>query len=205
LAATIGLVVAYGAGAIALGTTPDASDDGPAVALWFRENGGHVRLWLWFGTIALVLFAVFAAFVRARLPEVYRDVFFVGAIGLVAETAVVSWIWGGLAWHAETLQPTTARTLLDVASYWGPVLTSATILMLAPVTLLALRAEAGLPRWLGYVTGIALVEQVVETVTIFGDRGFTAPGGPMNLMLGAGLTVIAFVSIGVVVARTMPS
>jgi hypothetical protein len=55
------------------------------------------------------------------------------------------------------------------------------------------------------VTGIALVEQVVETVTIFGDRGFTAPGGPMNLMLGAGLTVIAFVSIGVVVARTMPS
>lgn len=202
LSSTIGFAVVFIAGGLALGTTPDASDDGAAVAAWFRDNGGHVRLWLWLSTLSLPLFAVFAAFVRARLPALYRDVFFAGAIALVAETAVQGWIWAGLAWHAERLEPATARTLLDVASFWGPVLTGTTVLMLAPITIVALRAEAGLPRWLGYVTGVALVEQLVETITIFGDKGFIAPGGPMNLLLGAGLTVIALVAVGIVVART---
>jgi hypothetical protein len=109
----------------------------------------------------------------------------------------------GLSWHADRLDPATARTLLDVASFWGPVLTGTTILMLAPITALAWRGQAGLPRWLAVVTGVAALEQLVETVTIFGDRGFTAPGGPMNLLLGAGLVLIAFVSLGIATARSM--
>jgi hypothetical protein len=48
-----------------------------------------------------------------------------------------------------------------------------------------------------------VVEQLVETVTVFGRKGFTAPGGPMNLLLGAGLFLIAIVCIGVAVARSM--
>ena len=44
--------------------------------------------------------------------------------------------------------------------------------MIAPVTLLALRRRAGLPRWLGVVGAIACTEQAVETVTIFGSTGF---------------------------------
>jgi hypothetical protein len=73
-------------------------------------------------------------------------------------------------------------------------------MMLAPVVVLAFRGEAGLPRWLGWLAGIALAEQIVESITIFGTRGFTAPGGPMNLELGAALTTIALLAIGVVVA-----
>lgn len=202
LAVTIGFTASFVASTAALGTTPDAKDDGAAVAAWFRDNGGHVRLWLWLGTLSVMLFAVFAGLVRARLPEVYRDVFFIGAITLIAESAIQGWIWAGLAWHADALQPATARTLLDVASFWGPVLTGTTVLMLGPVTLLALRGEAGLPRWLGYVTGVAFVEQLIETITIFGKTGFIAPGGPMNLVVGAGLSIIAFVCIGVALART---
>jgi hypothetical protein len=72
---------------------------------------------------------------------------------------------------------------------------------LVPVALLALQGEAGLPRWLGVVAGVAAIEQVVETITIFGRTGFIAPGGPMNLALGAYLTTIAFVCIGVAIAR----
>ena len=45
--------------------------------------------------------------------------FFFGAIALAAETAVQSWILGGLSWHADRLDPATARTLLDIASFWG--------------------------------------------------------------------------------------
>jgi hypothetical protein len=84
--------------------------------------------------------------------------------------------------------PTTARALLDVAVFWGPVLTGATTTMIAPVTLLALLGRARLPRWLGIVGVIAFAEQAVETVTVFGSAGFTEPGGAMNLQLGAGLT-----------------
>lgn len=42
---------------------------------------------------------------------------------------------------------------------------------------------------------VAFGEQAVETITIFGSTGFTEPGGPMNVMLGAGLVaawLIAF-------------
>jgi hypothetical protein len=31
--------------------------------------------------------------------------------------------------------------------------------------------------------------ELIETVTIFGSTGFTEPGGPMNLQLGAGLVM----------------
>jgi hypothetical protein len=42
---------------------------------------------------------------------------------------------------------------------------------------------------------IAFVEQAAETVTVFGTHGFIAPGGAMNLALGAGLTAIWFVAL----------
>jgi hypothetical protein len=73
--------------------------------------------------------------------------------------------------------------------------------MLAPVTILAIRGAGGLPRWVGVVAGVALIEQLIETITIFGRDGFTAPGGPMNVYLGAGLTAVALVTLGVGVSR----
>jgi hypothetical protein len=200
--AIVATLVAYVGSAVALGSTPSATASGASVAAWFRLNATHVHWWLWFQTAWLVAFSVIAVHIRARLPELYRDVFFIGAIALVAETAVQGWIWAGLAWHASALGPATARTVLDVASYWGPVLISATVLMLAPIALLALRRQAGLPAWLGVVTGIALVEQLVETITIFGSRGFTAPGGPMNLLLGPTLTILGLGSMAIVTALT---
>jgi hypothetical protein len=44
--------------------------------------------------------------------------------------------------------------------------------MLAPLVLLAVHGK--LPRWLGILQAVALVEQLVETVTVFGHTGFTA-------------------------------
>jgi apolipoprotein N-acyltransferase len=201
LSATVGFGVLYLAATIALGSTPGAGDDGQTVAGWFRDHDGRVRAWLLLLTLSAPLFATFAALVRERLPAPHRDVFFFGAVAFAAETAIQGWLWGGLAWHPNDLQPATARTLLDVASFWGPVLTSTTVTMLAPVALLGLRGEAGFPRWLGAVAAIAVAEQLIETVTIFGRHGFIAPGGPMNIYLGAGLVAIALLSLGIALAR----
>jgi hypothetical protein len=121
------------------------------------------------------------------LETSHRDVFLIGAVVFVTTYAVQAWTWGGLALHADRLEAPTARTVLDVALFWGPVLTGATTTMIAPVTLLALRGQE-LPRWLGVLGAIAFAEQAVETITIFGSSGFTEPGGAMNLQLGAGLT-----------------
>ena len=200
LGAILGFVVFYLIATIALGSTPETTATGVDVVRWFRTNGHHVRVWLWFSTFALVFFGVYAAQVRRALPAPHRDAFFAGAITLIAVSSVQGWIWAGLALHPQRLQPATARLALDIASFWGPVLICATILMLAPVAVLAFRGEAGLPRWLGWLVGVALAEQIIESITIFGHRGFTAPGGPMNLVLGALLTTIALLAVGVVVA-----
>ena len=69
--------------------------------------------------------------------------------------------------------------------------------MMAAPTWLALRGEAGLPRWLGVVGFVACAEQLVETISIFGSSGFTEPGGAMNLQLGAALVGIWLVAFGV--------
>jgi hypothetical protein len=203
-ASTIGLAALYVAAAASLGTTPKPTDGGAAVVAWFRHNGGHVHLWLLFTTFALVFLAVYAAMIRSYLPSPHGDIFFVGAIALIAETAVQGWIWAGLSLHANALEPATARTLLDVAIYWGPLLTGATITMLVPVSVLAFQRRAGLPPWLGVVSLVAALEQAIETITIFGSRGFTAPGGPMNLVLGGGLVTIALISLGLVTGRSIP-
>jgi hypothetical protein len=201
LQTTIAFGLIYAAAALVLGQTPAPGDDGQTVASWFRDHGDQVRLWMWLLVFGLPLFATFAALVRAELPSPYGDVFFFGAVALAAVTGVQGWFWLGMSWHAGHLQPATARTLLDVASFWGPVLTSATVTMLAPVTILAIRGAGGLPRWVGVVAGVALIEQLIETITIFGRDGFTAPGGPMNVYLGAGLTAVALVTLGVGVSR----
>jgi hypothetical protein len=201
LTSTIGFALLYLGATLVLGTPPVADDNGSVVLRWFTDNAGHVRTWAWLLTLSAPLFALYAAFVRQHLPIGLRDLWLIGVVAFIAESAVQSWIWLALAFHVGQFRPDTARTLLDVAGYWGPVLTSTTVMMLTPVVFAALGPERLLPRWLGYLAGIAVVEQLVETLTIFGKRGFMAPGGPMNLLLGAGLVAVALVALGVVVAR----
>jgi hypothetical protein len=200
LGAILGFAVFYVIATLALGSPPETTAGGAQVVRWFRTNGHDVRVWLWFSTFALVFFGVYAAQVRRALPAPHRDLFFAGAVTLIAVTSVQGWIWAGLALHPKRLQPSTARLALDIASYWGPVLIAATIMMLSPVVVLAFQGRPRLPRWLGWLAAIALAEQIVESITIFGTHGFAAPGGPMNLVLGALLTTVALLALGVVIA-----
>jgi hypothetical protein len=87
--------------------------------------------------------------------------------------------------------------VLDVAIFFGPVLTGSTTTMMAPVTLLGLLGQARIPRWLGVLGLVAFLEQAIETITIFGSSGFTQPGGAMNMQLGATLTLGWLVAFGI--------
>jgi hypothetical protein len=105
----------------------------------------------------LPAFGAFAALLRPRLPAPWGDLFFFGALAFVIQTAVQVWIWSGLAFRPETLEPETARTLLDVASFWRPVLTAATIMMLGAIVAATLsRRDAALPRWVGFLAAAGL-------------------------------------------------
>jgi hypothetical protein len=196
VAATVAYIVLVVAGLAALGTVPAASETGPQLVAWLREHRSAVQWSIWAFTVGTPALAVMLALECRLIPSPYCDVFFIGGIAILVATAVQSWFLAGLALHADQLEPATARALLDVAVFFGPVLTGATTTMMAPVTLLALRGKAGLPMWLGMLGAVAFVEQSIETVTIFGSTGFTQPGGAMNLQLGAGLTVAWIIAFG---------
>jgi hypothetical protein len=195
-------VVLFFAGSAVLGTPPTGGASGQDVVSWFATNTWQVRAAVWLWTLQAVVWATAIALARNRLPAPHRDVFFVGGITLSAEAAVSTWFWAGLSWHATDLRPETARALLDVTSFWGPVLTGSTLAMTIPVASLSLGKRPVLPRWLGAVGALALVEQLIESVaTIFGQSGFTEPGGAMNLELGAALVSIWFICLAVSLGR----
>lgn len=196
LAATIAYALLMtGVAGVAFGSLPAATETGAELVAWFRANSVSARVGVWAFTVALPAFAVIAALTRRRLPAPHRDVFFLGASVYAASIAVWTWTWGGLALHADRLDPAMARTVLDVACFFGPVLTGATTTMMAPVTILAFRGDV-VPRWLGVLGLVAFLEQSIETVTIFGSTGFIQPGGAMNMQLGGTLTLAWIVGVG---------
>ncbi len=90
-----------------------------------------------------------------------------------------------------------------MASFWGPVLTGATTTMIGAITVLGVRSGVLIPRWLFLLGLVAFAGQAVETITVFGTSGFIAPGGGMNLLLGAGLTAAWFVGLVVWAAQRL--
>jgi len=178
----------YLVGALALGAPPAASDRPQKVALWLREHQDEVRTYAWTAALGTLAFAVLAGVIRGLLPAPARDVFLLGAAAFISETAVQAWCWGALALHPGSARPASARLVLDIARFWGPLLTGATMTMIGAVTALGFGKRPLIPHWLTLLGVVAFIEQGIETITVFGRHGFIAPGGPMNALLGAALT-----------------
>src|SRR5215469_10330272 len=139
VAATVVYIVLVVADNAALGTVPAASETGPQLVAWFREHHSAVQWSVWAFTVLTPAFAIMLVLERRLIPSPYCDVFFIGGIAILITNAVQEWFLAGLALHADQLEPVMARAILDVAVFFGPVLTGATTTMMAPVTLLALR------------------------------------------------------------------
>jgi len=83
-----------------------------------------------------------------------------------------------MAGDPGSLDPATVRLAFSVVSFWGPVLTGATMAMIGAVTALGLRSPSTIPRWLTILGVVAFVEQAhalgLKGCTVF--RAGTARG-----------------------------
>jgi hypothetical protein len=201
LLAAIGGALLYLAGAIALGSAPGIDDSSAQVAAFLGDHADGVRTYAWTAALGTLAIAIFAGIVAGLLPSPSREIFLIGAAAFVVENAIQAWLWGAMALRPLTTDPATLRTLLDTAIFWGPVLTGATTTMIGAVTVLGLRSQPLIPRWLTALGAVAFIEQAIETITIFGTGGFIAPGGAMNVELGAGLTLIWLIGLTVWAVR----
>lgn len=191
-------------GLFLLPTAPDVDATGQELVAHLDEHSGAIRVVIWLVTLALLAFVPLAAAIREHLVGIGRDVTLIGATSVAILTTVWTWTNAGLALHADTLDPGVARTFTDVAAYYGPTLTAMVILFAAPVGWAAWHRQGGLPRWLAWVTLVLVVEQLIETTTTLATSGFLAPGGPMNLEVGAGLFLLWVVAAGAAVSPRTP-
>ena len=168
---------------------------------YYRDHADAVRAGTWLATWALVPFVILMAHARSFLSGLCRDVMLIGAAMFGAVGMVWTWFNAGLALHAATLDPHVARTLVDISRYFGPTLTVADVLLAGAVGVAAWRGDGGLPRWLAYFSAVFVLEQGIETITIFGKSGFISPGGDMNFQLGAGLLFVWAIALGAATSR----
>jgi len=182
---------------VALGSAfPTINSSGEEIVAWFAANGTNAKIYAWTAAFLSLGFAIFGGQVCSLLPKPHRYIFLAGVLGCAFTAQVQAWIWAGLAFHPQGLEPGAARTIFDIATFWGPMVNGSTMTMAAPFAALGFAASPIIPRWLTWLSVLFLLEQAIETVTVFGQTGFIAPGGTMNVYLGG---VIGFAWIAGVV------
>ena len=192
----------YVAGFVALGgSVPTIDSSGQEIVEWFSANGARARVYAWTGAFVSLGLAIFGGQVAALLPSPHRYIFLAGALGFAITAQVQGWFWAGLAFHPQGLDPAAARAIFDIAAYWGPLVNGSTTAMAAAVAALGFGATPIMPRWLTGLSVLFGLEQAIETITVFGQTGFIAPGGAMNVYLGG---VLGFVWVAGVVRWALP-
>lgn len=197
--AGIAFAVLYGIALAAVPALPGIDQPGLEIVTHINAHATAMRtqaLLLAFGSLALV---VVMAHARDRLTGPYAFMFTIGSAAVLVEVTLATWFTGGLALHPAELGSGTARTLADVVTMFGPVLTAANIMVAVPILLAA--NDGRFPRWVGIAAAVFAVEQLLETITIIGPPGsFISPGGPMNHWLGGPLFIVFFLVLGVSLA-----
>ena len=115
--------VVYIASFAALGSSfPTIDSSGQEIVDWFSQNGTNARIYAWTAAFLSLGLAIFGGQVAAVLPKPNRYILFAGALGFALTAQVQAWFWAGLALHPEDLSPGVARTIFDIAAFWGPFL-----------------------------------------------------------------------------------
>jgi hypothetical protein len=192
----------YVAGFVALGSSfPTIDSSGREIVEWFSENGARARIYAWTAAFVSLGLAIFGGQVAALVPKPHRYIFLAGVLGFAITAQVQAWFWAGLALHPQDLSPAAARTIFGIPAYWGPLVNGSTATMAAAIGALGFGVSPIIPRWLTWLSAILFLEQVIETITVFGQTGFIAPGGTMNVYLGG---AIGFLWVAGVVHWALP-
>jgi hypothetical protein len=201
--AGIAFAALYAAALLMVPTLPGIDKPGYDIVSHVNEHSGAMRiqpLLVTFGSLALV---VVLGYARDRLAGPSGYVFTIGSAVVIVELGIAMWFTGGLALHPDQLGSATARTVTDIVTMWGPILTAADIMVAVPILLAA--NDGRFPRWLGIIAAVFAVEQLIETITIIGPPGsFISPGGAMNFYLGGPLFILFFVALGVALSLQAP-
>jgi len=202
--AGIASAVLFAAGLLIVPTLPGIDKPGYDIVSFVNAHSGAMRmqvLLVTFGALALV---VVLGYARDRLAGPPGYVFTIGSALVLAEFFIAMWFSGGLALHPDQLGSATARTITDIASMFGPVLTAADIMVAVPILLAA--NDGRFPRWLAILAAVFAVEQLIETITIIGPpASFISPGGAMNFYLGGPLFIVFFLGLGVALSLDVPT
>jgi len=202
--AGIASAVLFTAGLLIAPTLPGIDKPGYDIVSFVNAHSGAMRmqvLLVTFGALALV---VVLGYARDRLAGPPGYVFTIGSALVLAEFFIAMWFSGGLALHPDQLGSATARTITDIASMFGPVLTAADIMVAVPILLAA--NDGRFPRWLAILAAVFAVEQLIETITIIGPpASFISPGGAMNFYLGGPLFIVFFLGLGVALSLDVPT
>jgi hypothetical protein len=101
--------------------------------------------------------------------------------GAATDPTIVRALWA-VAWMALTFLYLPAAIAFGTASY-------------------AVLHASILPRWIGWLSGVAAVLDALAALTIFGGTGNTGPLGLLPIILGATPVVIWFVAVSIVLLR----
>jgi len=180
--ATAGLYVsAFGA----LGSSfPTIDSSGEEIVEWFTLHGARARALAWTAAFISLGLAIFGAQVASLLPRSRGYIFLGGALGWAITSQVQAWFWAGLAFHPQDLDPSAARTIFAIPAFWGPLINGSSATMAAAFIPLGFGELRVVPNWLTWLSLVFFLEQSIETITVFGQSGFLAPGGTMNVYLG---------------------
>ncbi|MEM1155885.1 MAG: hypothetical protein AAGI44_17245 [Pseudomonadota bacterium] len=181
----IAWIVLYVASFAGLGENiPTVNTSGAEIITWFTNHETGVRFYAWTTAFASLALTVFGASLAGLFASPHRYIVFGGVMMWVITGMVQAWFWAGLAFRPENLSPAVAEVLFIIPQYWGPIINGSTMTMALPFILCGFRDNTLVPKWLAWLSLVLFVEQGIETITVFGQSGFLAPGGAMNLYLG---------------------
>jgi hypothetical protein len=194
--AGIAVAVLFTGGLLIVPTLPGIDKPGYDIVSFVNAHAGAMRMQVLLTTFGALALVIVLGYARDRLAGPPGYVFTIGSALVLVEFFIVMWFNGGLALHPDQLGSATARTIADITSMFGPILTVADIMVAVPILL---AANAGrFPRWLGILAAVFAVEQLIETITIIGPpASFISPGGAMNFYLGGPLFIAFFLGLGV--------
>ena len=195
----------YLAAAFVVPAPPAVTASGDQVVRYYHQHEDAVRQSTWLLAAAGIPFFLYVCWLRRQLRGIASDLALIGGLIVGISTMVWSWFGAGLALSSPNLHAEVARTVLDVADFYGPVLTVGVILLVAPVAIAQRGSPSPFPTWVRALSLLLVVEQAVESLTIFPTSGFFSPGDGMDFLVGAPLFLLWVVATAIGGTRNVPA